>query len=558
MRERLPKAPEEALFFLDRSFRDTGFFAREWLGMDTDRDGNGNATSDVGKGGIRDWGPHAELVRFIDDDDITHGLIGAPRYSYKSSLVEAFIARKILQRPNISILLVMADVKEAAKRSRQIRDMLQNNPLVKQVFGDIEGPVWRDDQWVTCLRTDLTIQSPTLWVGSPQKAVTGGRPNIIIFDDIVTDVNYRTEGGLKRGRECVERLLSLGSRGERYIYIGTPYHPADAYHWCLDAGWQRLIHLDVGFEVIERPDPKEPSKLILDLEGEPRWPHLTKEFLTTKLRGGMTYPVFMSQFMLKCVTSMVQAFKREQFQPLAWRGEMRNLTGFLLTDVAPSGMATGDMNVLLYVGLDERNRIHILDAEIGYFQMYEFCRRYLDMLDRWQAKVNHRAEMWENGLMYASYQEHIRVQGKERQIRLNPITAPRNKASSSKDVRIAGLQVRFQADEVFVVDTVPKTWNAGTEVRLLWDATAVREGRDQTPLPGGELVEQFVRWPNHAKKDIPDTLALMDTIDKSTQARVCSYVRPHRNEVAPSQIRQSTQPNLRGSSERFYGKFARR
>ena len=60
-----------------------------------------------------------------------------------------------------------------------------------------------------------------LWIASPQKSATGGRPNIVLFDDIVSETNYLTEQGLKRARHCVETSLTLGSRDSRYIDVGT-------------------------------------------------------------------------------------------------------------------------------------------------------------------------------------------------------------------------------------------------------------------------------------------------------------------------------------------------
>lgn len=108
---RLPPAgTPERTWFIRQMLTDTGFFCRNVLGMHTDRDDKGNATSDIGKGGVRDWGPHQEFIQFIDDDSIKESVILAPRFSYKSSMVQGFILRKILAHPNIAILLYMHDL----------------------------------------------------------------------------------------------------------------------------------------------------------------------------------------------------------------------------------------------------------------------------------------------------------------------------------------------------------------------------------------------------------------------------------------------------------------
>lgn len=549
-----PNQPQEREFFIQRALTDTGFFARHVLGMDTDRDERGNAVSEIGKGGIRDFGPHKELTTFLDDPEPTHRIIMAPRYSYKSSIVEAYIIRNILAHPNISILLFMHEQEIAETRCRQIRDLLTSNETILELFGDVTGPTWKTKQFVTSLRTDHTLQSPTLWVGSPQKIPTGGRPNIVVFDDIVSDQNYKTEKGLKAGIACIERSLSLGSRGERYINVGTPYHPGDAHHWCMDAGWKKLVHLDVGFDVVQKEDRT------LDLEGEGRWPHLSIDFLRRKLRGGMSFPVFMSQFKLKVVSGFVEAFHRTQFKPEKWTHDHADLTGYLLTDTAPAGDPKGDMNVLMYVGIDERQRVHLLDVECGYWKMYEFVDRYLAMLQRWQAKVNHRLELWEKGHNYFSYVQHLRIQGKAKGLNITTHAETRNQGAISKDTRIAGLQARFQMGEIFVCDTVPKLWQAGTEMRVLWDPEGDQDIQTGALLPGGDLVEQFVRFPHHMKKDIPDTLSLVDAIDKQTQQRVCFHAKPprRRNDPRDPTTRQPaarTAQRFHGSSSRFYDRI---
>jgi hypothetical protein len=558
----VPESEADQRFFLERMLSDTGFFCRHVLGMDTDRDEHGNATGEVGKGGVRDYGPHQELVSILDDESIKEMVILAPRYSYKSSIAQGFVLRNILAHPDISILMFMHDEDMAIDRCRGIRDTLKKNPIIQWFFGDLEGPSWTQESFVTAWRKDTTLQSPTLWVATPDQGATGGRPNIVLFDDIVSDKNFKTELGLKKGRQCVEHSIPLASRGARYIDIGTPWHPADAHHWCMDRGWKRFTHLDSGFEVVEQDGA-------LALLGEARWPNLSREHLMSIIKKGMTFPFFMSQFQLKVVSGVTQNFARSQFKPEVWRlDEHQDLSGFLLTDIAPSGSETSDLNVLMYVGLDERNHLYILDVEIGHWRMMEFCDRYLNMLQRWQSKVNHRREMWEKTLNYHSYAQWIGVRAKERNIRISIHCEQRNQTVLPKDDRIKGLTVRFQSGEINVMDTVPRMWQDDTKQRLLWDPDSAEDGEGKS-MPGGDLVEQFVRWPYHSKKDLPDTLSLIDAMDKQTQARVCSWARPSRHRISDAVQRKKVRetrsnsplrdgaPQRLGSAERFYGRVSR-
>jgi hypothetical protein len=544
-----------------RMLSDTGFFARFVLGMDTDRDEYGNAFSDVGKGGIRDTGPHQEVIEFLDDESSNHRMLWAPRAAYKSSMLRAYIMRKIVAHPNISILIYWETDDIAKRRLLEIREELERNPILRELFPNMRGRLWKQDQFITGLRTDKASDSPTLFAGSPRKIPVGARPNEIIWDDIVTE-NDLGELALQRGRRCVERSLPLGAKGCRHTFVGTPKHFADAGHWLLELpGWKKLVHLDVGFDIKVNDDKS------LSLAGTGRWPHLNRERIEPLLRGGVSFPTFMSEYKLQVVSGSHQRFHRHQFQPINLGERMRDLTGYLLTDIAqgtaPGAISkersNGALNVLLYVGVDERNRVYMLDCEVGRWQMLEFCERYLNMLERWSAKVNHRVEVWEQVHSNTAYAQFLAIKAKERGRRASIAWQQRNVSEPSKDARINATQVRFQAMEVFVSSTMPRTWNDETTVRTLWDPDGYTDVVKGLKLPGGDLVEQFIRHPHHPLKDIPDAFALIDSVDRETGERVCFWMRPSRLAVSPDQARAPiSNQQRRGASDRFYGRLRNR
>lgn len=548
----LPRDPKDREFFIQRALTDTGFFARHVLGMDTDLDSNGNPTSERGKGGIRDWGPHQEMVRFFDDASDKPKAFWAPRYSYKSSCVQAFIMRRILAHPERSILLYMHDYEEAQERSAKMRDQMLENDTIVEMFGSLKGTPWRKSAWTTSLRENLTIQQRQFTVASPDKSKVGGRFNDIIFDDIVTDKSVLTEAGRRKGIQCVEQSINLEARGTQFLLIGTPYHLDDANHWVLEAGWDANVHMDVGGELVTRDDG------LLEWRGEPRWPNLSPAFLNGKLEKGMKFPTFMSQFMLKVTAGLTQAFNARDFQPAKWDSRHQDLTGYLLTDVAPSGSTKGDFNVLMYVGIDERNHVYILDLEVGYWKMHEFCRKYLDMLHRWSRKVTHRAELWEDSPSLQSYLQYLNIQTRESGVRLKVETVRRNQTEKNKNDRIAHVALRFQASEVHVMDTVPRTWTTGTEVRELWHPEGARDENRGTVMPSGDLVDWFVKFPNVSKKDVPDTFSMVDSHDRTTESPICYWIRPSRRRTSDAimrpTVRSRRQPRQasNGSATRFY------
>lgn len=546
-------------FLLTRILTDTGFYARYVLGMDTDRDENGNALNpeDIGKGGIRDYGPHQEVVEFFDDDSIAAGIVMAPRASYKSSIARALIQRKIIAHPNISILLAMHDYDLAVERCRAIRDDLLENPILAELFPHMKGTPWRNHKFVTGLRTDRTGDSPTLYVCSPKKTVTSTRPHFILLDDIVTEEDL-SDIALAAGRRLIEKCLALEARGCRLLDVGTPYHYGDAHHMCLESpGWKKLVHLDVGFDVVVREDRT------VGLEGKARWPHLTKSFLASKLGRGMTFATFMSQYKLQVVSGTHQPFHREHFQPVAWKDNMRELTGYLLCDAAqgsPEGeksTAKQCLNCLMYIGIDDRNHVTLLDLELGKWPMLEFCDRYIAMRDRWSSKVTHRVEIWEQVVGSTPYAEFISLKMQARGDRPQIVWQKRHQGVKNKKARISGTQVRFQAREVHICSTVPRTYVDEGEKKMLWHPEGHTDSISGSKMPGGTLVDQFIRFPYVGDEfmDCSDTFSLVDAMDKETGQTVCFHVKPSRQIISEERRRKPIERREpRGAADRFFGR----
>lgn len=551
--------PDARQRFIARILSDTGFFCREVLGMHTDRDENGEALSEVGKGGIRAYGPHQKMVEFVDDEDKPFKMLWAPRYSYKSSLVTGYILRTLLRDPNVCVLLMMHDLDMAEERCRVIRDIFEQNEVINELFpGPKRGKLWRNDRWISGLRTDKTNLNPSLYVGAPGKIRTGSRPNRVIWDDIVSDLNSKSEIGREDGIRAIEKVIVMRARGAQCIDIGTPYHYGDAHHHILGqppGNWDCLVDMDVGFDVQVNEDKS------MSLVGEGRWENLSKAFLEEQLRGGVRFDTFMSQYKLRVVSGYDSAFKREHFQPIPWSDKLRDCTGYLLTDIAPGGVTVGDYNVLMYLGVNQDGDRIILDLEVGHWTMLEWCERYLNMLARWSSKVTHRAELWERNPAAEPYRQYLVIEGKRRGQRANVLWQVRNQTTGSKEARIYSTQVQFQSGRVYVCNTVPKVFTGGTKVRTLWDPEGDKNPQTGATLPGGELVDQFVMFPNHPFRDIPDTFALSDSEDKETSQRICYWIRPSTTRPDPATLRvpvHSSPTQGRGTTARFYDRVRQR
>jgi hypothetical protein len=556
---RLPKDPGEREHVVQQILKDTGAFCRVVLAMDTDRDQKGEATSEIGKGGVRASGPHQEVITFLDDWNPERPFknLMCPRFAYKSSMVEGLIVRCILAYPNISILLMMANKEDAQKRVSVIRDILEQNEEIRELFPDIKcgGSKY---SFTTNLRDNITLQSPTLRAGSPQNVPVGGRFNLIVFDDLADDVNTRTDEGLKKGIETVKASIFLRAMDAIVLNVATPRHDGDVSAWMMEQeGWARCTHLDVGFDLVQNSDGK------LEWVGENQiWPHLTKRFLNSQITGGIDYSMLMAQYKLRVVAGLHSAFKRHNFQPFNWKeGEHSQLTGYLLTDVAHSSKKDSSLNVLMYVGINKRGHVFILDLQVGRWEMLEFCDRFHKMRAQWSGRVNHQSELLEQQTPSNPYFGMLRGMAKDRGVKLNLIPIQRNAASKGKDMRIVQTQYRFQSREVFVNNELTgRTCVLANQVRVLWEPEGYIDKDSGAKLPDGELVMQFVRHPFHVLKDIPDTFALIEEMDRETGRLVCFWRRPSPQANLEATIRPVVARTATGQgyTSRVYERFQRR
>lgn len=558
MVDHIPKDPGDAELFKQQILSDTGVFCRRVLGMDTDRDQKGNISGEEGKGGVRAHGPHAEVIKFIDDWDPLHPFrhLMCPRYAYKSSMAQGLIARALLAYPDISILTMMANKQMAADRVAVVKDILETNPVIQELYPGLKcsGSKYA---FTTSIRGNTTLQSPSLWAGSPQNIPTGGRPNFILLDDLADDVNTRTEGGLRKCIESAQACLLLRSRDGILLNIATPRHDGDLSGWIAEQpGWTKCVHLDVGCDLIQ----DEMGKPVF--VGTPRWPHLSLDFLNSQLKGGLSYVDAMSQYKLKVVAGLHAHFKRNQFQPFAFKSEHSGLTGYLLTDVATSLSKESCLNVLMEVGVDQRGNVYILECQIGRWPMLEFIERLVSMRARWSGRINHQAEIMETTAVNQGYRQQMAAKARANGIRLNIVPIVRNASARNKDVRILNTQSRFQSRQVFVNNEMTgTTWANDADVRVIWDPEGYKDIDTGQVLPDGEIVQQFIRHPYHPLKDIPDTFALVDEVDKETGQLVCFYRRPSPQMNPDVTLRRPTvRPSLgsQGYTSKFYKRANRR
>ena len=526
---------ESVTKFLQRIANDTGALARELLGYNYDE--VGGQKTNVGKGGIVPHGKTQECITLLDDESLHFKLIKMPREARKSTIAQAFCIRQILKNPNVRIGYVGRTDPIVRGKALAIRNQLERQEI-RELFGELRGDKWEETEFTVSTRTNVGLQNATLTAFSQDSLPTGGRFDIIILDDFIDKTNVTTPEQNKKSKDKFGEIQPFIANGGYLIVIGTTWADDDLYSDCEASplfapplGGQLIC----GAGVVVTFTPEGQIDLV-PAEGGLTFPHLSLPYLKQKLLGMAQkgeYGDFVRQYLNEASSRSSSWFAREQFRSLAWGSDMDGLTGYLLTDTAISKKDEACFSVVAYVGLDAHDNYYLLDLRIGRWSGSDFMDHFFALMEKWQYKVNHAGECWEEAQLAMAYQENVDTEARRRRVKLNPILFPRN-AGTRKTNRIMRLQPVLNGKRFFVVDTVPRSYTDSDGERELWNPTGFYDARTKKFLPSGEMIEQFLKAT--AKKDIPDTLAMAMEYKKTKYGmkRFCPY-KPYKPRPRPGE-----------------------
>lgn len=166
---------------------------------------------------------HLEIAKWLENvwkSEKKRGLLMAFRSSGKSTIVGVFCAWLLYQNPNIRILVVAADTVLARKMVRNVKRIIEVNPLLSEICPKKKSE-WAAGSF-TVVR-DRELRDPSMLAVGLLSNATGSRADVIIYDDVEVPKNCDT---FQKRQELRERLLEynfiLVPDGMQ-IFIGTPH-----------------------------------------------------------------------------------------------------------------------------------------------------------------------------------------------------------------------------------------------------------------------------------------------------------------------------------------------
>lgn len=140
------------------------------------------------------------MIRVIDAPGWRMKAVAAPRGVGKSTLGNTInIIRRALMMRKKYILILSDTLEQAAEHLKSIKTQLEGNEKLAQIFGEIPGKVWREDQ--VTLSNGVKIRA----LGSGQQ-VRGrregwDRPDYGVYDDFESEESVTSETVLARKRK---------------------------------------------------------------------------------------------------------------------------------------------------------------------------------------------------------------------------------------------------------------------------------------------------------------------------------------------------------------------
>src|SRR3990172_6137156 len=219
---------------------------------------------------------HLDLCRFLEKDSKSK-LILMPRYTFKSCIItQGCTLWKLLHNPDNRILIYSDSATKAQNFLLGIKNHIEGKTgrsRFREFFSGWETTSlkgkWNDSQINISLRKAGSVE-PSVDTGGIETSKVGMHYDIIIFDDIVSDLNVTTKSQIDKVHDCYKKSLSLLVPGGKVLILGTRWHFGDCYGRIIKEDDDKKI-----FSIFIRKAENNGELFFDDIGGS----SLTKEFL---------------------------------------------------------------------------------------------------------------------------------------------------------------------------------------------------------------------------------------------------------------------------------------
>lgn len=125
------------------------------------------------------------------------------------------------------ILFISESQRQACLDNERTMDIIEHNPVIKAVFGNLRGPVWNKEM-STYNNNGLVVALHATGMGSRIRGhhYLGQRPSLVICDDFESEGNSLSPASREKVLNTINsKILKLGDYIYKLVFQGTIIHP---------------------------------------------------------------------------------------------------------------------------------------------------------------------------------------------------------------------------------------------------------------------------------------------------------------------------------------------
>lgn len=332
-----------------------------------------------------------EGTAWIEQDEVKNRLILWSRGHYKTTAVVVFIIQAILNFPDIRILLMQGNIKLTKTLLKQIKLHFTgeaSNSHLRELFPEFCGDARNlgpepSMQFTTPARTRKELAQATVTVASPRSIKTGQHYDLGIFDDMVTDQNYRNPLQLQKVEDDFTLAQALIDPGCYRVVSGTRYAFGDLYEKIIR--WQAT---GGSWIVTIKNCWDDASQSVPDSQKKPRFPRFKKKdgqfggFTTAELLQiqAESPSTFACQYLNRPVHSTQQSFTEEMWAEVTITPEDAPPLSLpvIMVDLASGESEDADDRVIAAGKTDTMGNAYLVDQRGGKWGPIDFAYHIID------------------------------------------------------------------------------------------------------------------------------------------------------------------------------------
>jgi len=329
---------------------------------------------------------HVELQRLVSQAH--HAIVELPRDHGKSTQVCGRVLWEIGRNPSLRVKIICATDDIARDRCRFLRDAIDINPVVSEVFPELQATSpWRADEFTIARPGDVI--GPTVAAFGVGAGTTGTRADLLICNDVVDVRSLHSQVDRDRAADYfTNNLMNLLEPAGRCWVLFTPWHLDD-----LNARLKR----DDTYAHMRRP---------VGPELEPVWESAWSKPVLAKRKDEIGSPSFARGYHLVPVSEEETPIRPAWVR--YWTDETAMEEIIFAVDPAVSCDTRADRSAFVVLGkaTGETPKIHVLAATARRVQAPELVA----LIDEFDRRYNPSVILFESNAAFQGMKDLLTLQ----------------------------------------------------------------------------------------------------------------------------------------------------